>query len=49
MSKTATPPRVIEATGEWRRKTAQISKTTGLMIWKARDVLLEETCRHCCW
>jgi hypothetical protein len=39
---------MIETTGEWRRKTAQTSKTTGLMIRKARDVLLEETCRYCC-
>jgi len=47
-SRTATAPRMIETTGEWRRKTAQTSKTTGLMIRKARDVLLEETCRYCC-
>jgi hypothetical protein len=46
MSSNASAPRTIEMTAEWRANIATTIRTTGVMIRKARDVLLEETSRY---
>jgi hypothetical protein len=45
---TASAPRAIETTAEWKPNIATTRTTTGVMNRSARDGLLDEISRYCC-